>query len=450
LAKLCQVVEMRRRDVLAGLTLTAIAARAPARPITTFRTASISPKHTARDPVVGPRASPGPQAVTAPPNAVRLTPGVDVQSVIDAHAAGTTYYFEAGIYPRQSLTPKDGDTYIGALGTILDGNNAVARAFWHPAAKQVTIQNLVIQRYTAPAQDAPVKGGGANWIVRRCEIASNAGAGVILNAGWELDACKIHHNLQLGFGGVYNQASAHVHDCEIAFNNYTGAYSPEWEAGACKFWESNGAIFEYNWSHDNHGPGVWTDSNNDNFSCHHNLIEGNWAGGIAHEIGWNAAIHDNIVRNNSSHKYCGGTYLWQGEITISASGGINGGLVEVFNNMVVANYRDKGSDGVAPANGNGITLVEQHRTDSPSPNGPHLCRNIHVHDNHVDLTKGGRVGAATDWPPDTAAMFSEARNIKFANNHYVGAGPSSFWWRGAVTDFARWQADGFDVTGTST
>jgi Right handed beta helix region len=444
------MVDMRRRDVVAGLTVAATAAPAHAWPMRALRTASVSPTRAPHSGVVGPRVPPGPRAVAAPPGAVPLTPGVDVQRVIDAHAAGTTYYFNAGIYPRQSLTPKDGDTYIGALGAILDGSNATEHAFWHHSAKHVTIQNLVIRHYTAPAQHAPVMGAGANWTVRECEIAFNAGAGVILNAGWELDACKIHHNLQLGFGGVYNQAPARVRDCEIAFNNYTDAYSPKWEAGACKFWDSNGAVFEYNWSHDNHGPGVWTDTNNDNFSCHHNLIEGNWAGGIFHEIGWNASIHDNIVRNNSSHKYCKGNYLWQGEISISASGGANGGLIEIFNNTVVANYRDKGSDGVAPANGNGITLVEQHRTDGPSPIGPHLCRNIHVHDNYVDLTKGGRVGAATAWAPDSAAIFSEARNIKFENNHYVGAGPSTFWWRGIIGGFAGWQAQGLDVAGSST
>lgn len=443
---------MRRRDVIAGLTLAATAARAQAWPMRTLPPTGFSAIRTAAGAVVGPRVPVGPQAMAAPPNAIVLTPDVDVQSVIDAHPAGTTYYFGAGTYMRQSLAPKDGDKYIGAFGAILDGDKATPRAFRHSAAspiKGVTVQNLVIRNYTTKAQDAPVR-GGANWIVRQCEIAFNAGAGVILEAGWELDACKIHHNLQLGFGGVYNQASAHVHDCEIAFNNYTDAYSPEWEAGACKFWESNGAIFEYNWSHDNHGGGVWTDSNNDNFSCHHNLIEGNWSGGIAHEIGWNASIHDNIVRNNSSHKYCGGTWLWQGEITISASGGVSGGLVDIFNNTVVANYRDKGADGVAPANGNGITIVEQHRTDSPSPKGPHLCRNIHVHDNHLDLTKGGRVGAATDWAADAATMLSEASNIKFENNHYVGAGRSTFWWKGGVSDFAGWQARGHDAKGTST
>jgi hypothetical protein len=85
---------------------------------------------------------------------------------------------------------------------------------------------------------------------------------------------------------------------------------------------NSGSRIEYNWSHDNHGDGVWMDSNNDNFHCHHNLVENNWAGGIAHVIGWSASIH---------------------------TGGLEGRLIEIFNNILVSNYRGRGSDGVASA-----------------------------------------------------------------------------------------------------
>jgi parallel beta helix pectate lyase-like protein len=433
---------MRRRDLVAGLAIVGTTGS----PLHGFKRLLIG---AAADLRVGPRVPVGPEETTAPPGAVVLSPQVDVQEIIDDHPAGTTYFFSEGIYARQSLRPKRGDSYIGARGAVLDGQNATTHAFRAESANEVVIRNLVVQHYTAKAQDAPIR-GGKDWVVRKCEIAFNAGAGLLLSGNWEVDACKIHHNLQLGFGGVHDQAPAHVHDCEIGFNNFTDAYSPEWEAGGCKFWESNGAIFEYNWSHDNHGGGVWTDSNNDNFHCHHNLVENNWAGGIMHEIGWSASIHDNLVRNNSSHKYCGGTYLWQGEITISASGGLDGRLIEIFNNTIVSNYRGRGSDGLAPANGNAITIVEQRRTDSPSSRGPHLCHDIHVHHNHVDLRKGGLMGAATDWATDAPRMFSTAANIKFEANQYIGAGPSTFWWKGVGRDFAGWQALGFDTAGTST
>jgi hypothetical protein len=52
---------------------------------------------------------------------VIINPGDDVQRIVDANPAGTTYKFRAGIYREDSVRPKLGDIYEGEPGTILSG-----------------------------------------------------------------------------------------------------------------------------------------------------------------------------------------------------------------------------------------------------------------------------------------------------------------------------------------
>jgi hypothetical protein len=52
---------------------------------------------------------------------VFVSPGDNVQPVVDASPAGTVFIFGAGTYRLQSIQPKDNDTFIGGAGAILSG-----------------------------------------------------------------------------------------------------------------------------------------------------------------------------------------------------------------------------------------------------------------------------------------------------------------------------------------
>jgi parallel beta-helix repeat protein len=53
---------------------------------------------------------------------VQLSPGVEVQDVVSAHPAGSTYCLGPGVYRlTKTIVPKSGDTISGAPGTILNG-----------------------------------------------------------------------------------------------------------------------------------------------------------------------------------------------------------------------------------------------------------------------------------------------------------------------------------------
>ncbi len=61
-------------------------------------------------------------------------------------------------------------------------------------------------------------------------------------------------------------------------------------SGGVKFWAVNGADIRGNWVHDNHGAGLWADTNNNDFLIEDNLIEDNDGGGLFYEISYNIVV----------------------------------------------------------------------------------------------------------------------------------------------------------------
>jgi parallel beta-helix repeat protein len=60
---------------------------------------------------------------------VTIVPGTNIQSVVNAHPAGTTFILAPGIFRMQSVTAKNGDTFIGQPGAILNGSKLLT-SFW--------------------------------------------------------------------------------------------------------------------------------------------------------------------------------------------------------------------------------------------------------------------------------------------------------------------------------
>jgi hypothetical protein len=384
----------------------------------------------------GPRVPVGPQAGFAcPSGSVWIEPGNNVQSIVNAHAAGTSYCLLRGTYNQQSIVPKTGDKYGGEFGAILDGQGVTSQAFSGSAAN-VTIANFVIQNYSTggPCTDAnhagcqrgAVDNNGSAWIIQNNEIMAANGVGVIARNGAQVIANNIHDNGQEGYscsgtGVVFT-------DNEIAHNNPLGDVNPGWEAGAGKCYYSTGLVVKYNYSHDNHGPGLWTDINNIGVDYEYNRVENNWAGGIFHEISYDAVIAYNLVKNNSQLIYCPG-WLWCAGIQIAASGGTAGKIIDVHDNVVVSN---------SATHGNGIALLQQDRGGGSQ--GAWIVQNVHVHNNTVDLSTGGATGAVQDVGDN--AIFT-SRGNSFDYDTFIGTGTNnSFAWNNSWMSLAQFQAAG--------
>ena len=181
-------------------------------------------------------------------------------------------------------------------------------------------------------------------------------------------------------------------------NNNTAGFDFLWEAGGMKWFTSTGLMVSDNDVHDNNGPGLWTDINNINTTYERNTVHSNTSHGIFHEISYKATIrHNRIIDNGRAEPLSG----WGGA-GIRVAGSPD---VEIYGNILTGNT-------------NGIMLVQQRRSDSPSPHGPHELDNISVHDNDVSMTQN-----VTGMVNDTEDDGFYSRNIRFDNNTYRLATP---------------------------
>jgi hypothetical protein len=391
---------------------------------------------------VGPRAPVGQQGNISCIG-TQIAAGANIQAAVNAAGTGTTFCLGAGTFSGQSVTPKSGDTFIGVVGTILDGGGTTTHAFASTSSNpNVTVQNLIVQNYVGGSQVVAIDGQNATgWKILNNEVRMNDGDGVAVAGGGLVQYNYCHHNLELCYGS--NPGSGiQILDNEIAFNNYTNKYDCNNQCGGGKLWSTTGAVVSYNYTHDNHGPGFWDDYDNNNITYSFNRSENNWTG-LQHEIGYNASIHDNTFSNNGSSSAEGPTcnWLWCSAIQINASGGITSttpqGQVEIYNNTIVAK-----------SPGNAIGLVQQNRQGSTGQEpccGTWLVQNLWVHDNTIDVSAGGGIGAVED-DGDTALY---TRNNKFDRNHYtLGTNTSPFWWNQTTGNKSFWQGAGQDPNGT--
>jgi hypothetical protein len=450
---------------------------------------------------------------------VQVSPSDDLQSIIDAHNAGTTYCLSPGAYRvEEPLRPKAGDAIVGRLGAVVSGSKvltgwrkvgsawstkgflpaepgthgeclesvptcayaedvfvdkerltrvdspsavaggsvhadystntitigddpagrlveqAVASSLISATVDDVTVANLVLEQAANEAQVAAVEsrqgapeGSGSGWKLVDNEVRLNHGIGLGFADEAVVSGNFVHHQGQLGFG-AWGTGSV-VTGNEISFNGDAG-YSAGWEAGGSKSWETTRHTVTHNYVHDNRGPGLWTDGGNIHTEYSANKITGNWGAGIQHEISYDAAIRNNEISGNGQ-RHSG--WAWEAGIQIQSSGGT--GLIEVAGNTV--------SD-----NANGIALIDSgnRATEVPAPHGPHVVRNVWVHDNRVTLSAGQLTGAVQDIG-DTA-VYTERNNRFEANTYYLTSlTEAHFAWNDTDLTWAQWRELGLDEDG---
>jgi parallel beta-helix repeat protein len=328
---------------------------------------------------------------------------------------------------RQDLGPGswfwDGDRVLVAddPGSRRVELSIATHAFFGEAS-DVTIRDLVVEKYAVPAQFGAIQserlGGGPHgrgWLIEDVELRLNHGAGVRMGDDTVLRRLFIHHNGQLGIAASGGDGGL-VEDSEIAANNLAG-FDWGWEAGGAKFKETNGLVVRRNLVRDNDGPGLWTDIDNNDTLYEDNVVTGNAGPGIFHEISYSAVIRNNTVTGNG-HAF--GAWLWGAGILIAASSD-----TEVHGNIV-------------EANANGIALIQQNR--GSGIRGPWVVKNVKVYNNTV---AGGKSGAVQDIGDN--AIFSA--NNGFAGNTYSGV--DGWAWNNSMRlGWGAWRATGNDTDGS--
>ena len=342
---------------------------------------------------------------------VHIYPGDNINSIAKNNPTGTVFMIH-GEHHAQEVSPRDFQVFIGADDAVMDGDDQAGEAFYS-WAKGVQIINIEIRDYEPGDWRGAISGMGGDWLVEDCDIHHNRTAGIWLEEGDPVVRNNhIHHNGRSGVSVRYTQGGL-VENNEIAYNNYQDQWSWGTEAGGGKMWDTTDLVLRGNWSHHNHGPGLWTDHNNIGTLYENNLIEDNYANGIFHEISYDAVIRNNVIRRNG---FDHDAWMWGGGIMIASSQN-----VEIYGNTLEDNY-------------NGIAMTRQNR--GTGTHGLWTLANNYVHDNTV--TNSGMTGAAQDVHSD--AIYSS--NLRFENNTYTGT--SSWFWLNRERSWSEWNSYGHD------
>jgi parallel beta-helix repeat protein len=304
---------------------------------------------------------------------------------------------------------------------------SVTNVAFSGGAANVTIRGLIVEKYASPAQRGAIGGqaSGNGWLVDHCEVRLNHGVGVRVSTQWHVTNSNIHHNGELGMGGVGNDIL--VQSNEIAFNNALN-FLTMWEGGSTKFSATQRLQLRNNYSHDNLGLGLWTDSDNIDTVMDGNTVTNNRDGGISHEIGYAATISNNIVKNNGPSQ-C--SWIWGGQIQVQ-----NSQNVEVFGNTVVVS---------ASGCGQGITIIQQNRGNGAY--GPYVSINNHIHNNSIThLGAGGGSGAAMDFiVPD---IWNSGNTFDYNNYHVASTSQYHWIWSNSLRNWADIRSFGVEAHGT--
>uniref|UniRef100_UPI0036D390D4 right-handed parallel beta-helix repeat-containing protein n=1 Tax=Sphingopyxis terrae TaxID=33052 RepID=UPI0036D390D4 len=229
---------------------------------------------------------------------------------MDLRKANTTYYFETGTHTLgtdkfSQIMPGNGATFIGAPGAVLDGQRLNLFAFTQQATG-VTIRYLTITRFVAPKDQGVVNhDSGDDWVVSTTPSATTPARGLMAGARNKIRGNCLKDNGQYGLNAFKDGNT--ITGLVVADNEFAGNNTDDWEqqepgcgcTGGMKFWAVNGADVTGNWVHGNHGPGVWADTNNNDFLIEGNLIEDNESLAIFYEISYNAVIRNNTIRRNA-------------------------------------------------------------------------------------------------------------------------------------------------------
>jgi len=392
--------------------------------------------------VTAPAPTPEPPPPPTAPIGIPVLPGQSIQAAVNANPAGTTFLIKAGRHSRQSVLPKNGDTFRCESGAILDGESVTPYAFTRsgPDPDDVRIVGCIIEHYVPAAQMGAILAGGAGpsdgtsgWIIDSTEVRNNANLGIRLAHRMKVRWSNVHHNGTLGIGGIGDDIL--VESTEIAYNNPSGA-GLGFESGGTKFVKTNRLIVRNNWVHDNKGPGLWADIANRDFLFENNLVEDQLQDGIVIEISYGGIIRNNVCRRNGLGDTRRFSWPWGAGIGIHASGGAG---IEVYGNQLEGNAY-------------GVSLIQQPRgTNHSDPGGvdPEMyVQNINVHDNRITLMTGS-LGASQGVDDSGTNGLYNGRNIVFARNGYSLNGVAyPFAWSNSYRTASQWQGFGFDGGGS--
>jgi parallel beta-helix repeat protein len=230
---------------------------------------------------------------------VVVASGADIQAAVNAHGSGTTFCVQGTHNLSSTITPKDGDSFIGDPTATVDGGSTIQFAFSgnQNGINNVTVMNLVVQHFVPPTELAALDHSpGTGWVIQGNDVSFNSTEGIEVFSGGLVQNNHVHDNGQLGIFG-YKPVGAVVQNNEIDHNN-TAYYDQSWEAGGIKICGSSSVVITGNYVHDNWGTGIWLDTNDTGYLIDHNTVINNSHSGIKVEAALSGTVSNNTVTDS--------------------------------------------------------------------------------------------------------------------------------------------------------
>jgi hypothetical protein len=434
--------------------------------------------------------------VKAPAGAVTVDPAVvgDLAAKTKSSPPNTTFWLRPGTHRLESdryaqVIPKEGNSYLGAPGAVLDGRKTNQYAFGGTAAN-VTIRYLTVQGFVAPQNEGVVNHDSADgWVIEHATIQNNSGAGLMAGARQRVRASCLRGNGQYGMNAYKNGGP--ISDLVVEGNEIAANNTDDWErrqsgcgcTGGVKFWAVNGADIRGNWVHDNRGTGLWADTNNNDFRIEDNVLEANDGAALIYETSYNAVVRNNMIRRNNwveGRKYADrdDTFPYP-TIYLSESGGeprirARTDKIEIYRNVLENNWSgitlwenaDRFCNSPANTSSGDCTLLVKNtdRCAQPAIAAAPLyadCRwrtqRVDIHDNRFVLDKSvvkctvkcdrmavlANYGTYPDWSPykgePVAQAITQKQQNRWHDNVYLGSWSFVAHDPSRMLDFGQWQ-----------
>jgi len=410
-----------------------IAKAASTEPATTPST----PSDPAPVPAPAPEPAPAPVPPQLPieaqyPGAYVLYPSDSIQNAVNRSPAGTIFVLKAGVYARQSVRPKDGMTFIGEAGAILDGQKATPRAFVGEDVNNVTVRGLRITNYMPPETTGALDAiDTTGWVVENNEIDNNVNGsarsyGIQLGSSMVVRGNSIHHNGWVGIDG-YKCVNTLIEGNEIYANPPAAFKDTIGEASNIKLYDCGAITIRNNFVHDSPFKGIWMDTMRPDVTIEGNRVVNHGEAGIWYEVSYRGTIRKNYIENAGYNSSYTSGWLRAGGIQVT-----NSPDVSVLENTVVNSL-------------NGI--IGQNADDyNDGPYGESELRNFLVQGNTVVMPRG-QSGIVENI--NSNVVFVSWNNRYVGNNYDVRGNATPFQWMGRSLDERQWQALGNDTTSSS-
>ena len=307
------------------------------------------------------------------------------------------------------------------------------------SANNVTVQNLIIQKYAVPLQSGAIEPYGSGWTVKSNEVRLNHGEGIKTKGDDEtILSNNVHDN---GEAGIASARSSNIL-CQyntVSYNNYAKVTFPT-EAGGSKFAVSSNLRILDNTFSGNDGVALWVDADSIGATISGNTVTNNTLDGIRFEYSHHGTISGNVLRDNGQNASgtCTTTRSAR-EIVVCDSD-----YTTVTGNTLTSNC-------------GGITLTHStHRLPLVVPVDDIVTDNTITYSRSATIAN--RIGGEDGQTPPP--LFNSANNNYFDYNtyHFASNGllnMDNWVWGGTfgttaqTHDWPQWRSTGQDIHGTA-